>query len=79
VDVELRKGELWITGERKSEELTDGKWHRYECPRGHFQRIVRLTSEVDMDKVDAEFCGGVLHVSVPKAEAAKPKRINIRG
>lgn len=79
VDVGLRKGELCITGERKFEELTDGKWHRYECPRGRFQRIIRLAANVDMEKVDAEFRNGVLHINVPKAEAAKPKRINIRG
>lgn len=79
VDVELKKGELWITGERKFEELSEGQWHRYECPRGRFQRIIRLSAEVDMDKVDAEFRDGVLHVMVPKAEAAKPKRIRIRG
>lgn len=79
VNVELKKGELWITGERKFEELREGQWHRYECPRGHFQRIIRLGAEVDMDKVDAEFRDGVLHVNVPKTESAKPKRIRIRG
>lgn len=79
VEVELRKGELWITGERKMEDAAQGKWHRYECPQGRFQRIIRLASDVEMDQIDAEFRDGVLHITVPKAEAAKPKRVQIRG
>lgn len=79
VSLELKHGELWITGERKRDEQTDEKkYHRVETYYGRFQRMIRLNTEVDADKVDAEYHDGVLRITVPKAEAAKPRRIAIR-
>ncbi len=78
VEVEYRNGELWITGERKFEAPEGWTWHRLEVPRGRFQRVIRLASDIDAEKIDAEFRNGVLHVVVPKSEAAKPKHIEIR-
>lgn len=78
-NVELKHGELWISGERSWEsETTARDWHRRECQLGRFQRAFRLGDDVDPEKVDAEYKNGILRITVPKTEAAQPKRIKIR-
>ncbi len=80
VDVELRHGDLWISGERK--DCCHGRegmaWLRNECPIGKFQRVLHLGDDLDADKVDAAYKDGVLHITVPKAESAKTKHITVR-
>lgn len=79
VNVELRHGDLWITGERKGESEEQGKtWHRVERYFGQFRRVVRLGDDVDPDNVEAEYKEGVLHITVPKTKEAQPKRIAIK-
>lgn len=79
VHLELKHGDLWITGERKQEEeKQDQKLRVIERRYGKFQRVIRLSDDVDPDQVDAEYRDGVLRITVPKNEAAKPKRIQIR-
>jgi HSP20 family protein len=79
IDVELVQGDLWITGERRPESEEAGKtYHRVECAYGTFRRMVRLGDAVDSERVDAEYKEGVLRITVPKVEAAKPHRIEIR-
>ena len=79
LNVEVRNGELWITGERKSEsEEQDKSYHRVESHYGKFQRMVRLGSDVDAEKVDAEYTNGVLKISVPKSETSKPKHVEVK-
>jgi len=79
VNVELRQGELWITGERKTETEEQGKtWHRVERSYGQFRRVVRLGDDLASDKVEAEYKDGVLKIVVPKAEQAKTKKIEIK-
>lgn len=79
VHVELRHGELWITGERPEHAQREGwTWHRWECPYGRFQRVIQLGYEVDADNINAEYDDGVLQITVPKVESAKTKHITIR-
>ncbi len=79
VDVELRRGELWVTGERSTPEEREGwTWHRQECPTGKFRRVIRLAQEVDADRIEAEYKDGVLRITVPKAESAQTKRIAVK-
>lgn len=79
VNVELKHGDLWITGERKHEAETKKKtFHCAERHYGRFQRVIRLGDDVDPDNVDAEYRDGVLHIAVPKSESAKPTRVTIR-
>ena len=76
--VELNHGELWIAGERKCECEQDGKtWHRIERRHGAFRRGIPLPEAVKADKIKAEYKDGVLHVTVPKDEKARPKRIPV--
>jgi HSP20 family protein len=79
VNVEIRDGGLWISGTRKEEKEEKGKtFHRLERSYGEFRRLIPLAGGVDADKVEAEYKDGVLKVTVPKTEAAKPKHITVK-
>jgi HSP20 family protein len=82
VDVSLEENVLTITGERRfyarsgEADSTEG-FRRIERNFGRFHRSVRLPDRVDADGVEARFHDGMLTVTVPKAEDAKPRRIAI--
>jgi len=79
VNVELREGALWITGERKEETEEKGKtFHRMERRYGAFRRVIPLPAAVEEEKVAAEFHHGVLTVKLPKCEEVKPKHIEVK-
>jgi HSP20 family protein len=79
-DVEFKHGDLWITGERKYEHEEEGKtYHRVERQWGQFRRVIRMGEEVDAERVNAEYKDGVLHITVPKTEMARAKRIEVKG
>jgi len=79
IDVSLHDGSLSITGERKSEEKSEGAdVYRSERFFGRFQRTVTLPTPVAADKVKAEYEDGILTVTLPKAEEAKPKQIDVQ-
>ena len=69
---------LSIKGERKRGVVGDGSWHRQERGFGTFSRLVELPHPVDADNVSAEFEHGVLRITLPKAEDAKPRRISVK-
>ncbi len=79
IDVSLHDGVLNISGERKSEETTE-KTTVYRSERffGRFQRTVKLPATVSADKIKAQYKDGVLTVTLPKAEEAKPKQIDVQ-
>lgn len=79
VHLTLEDGVLTITGEKQSDRETKEKsYHLVERSFGSFTRSVQLPSGVDFDKAEADFENGVLQVRVPKSEAAKPKKIQIK-
>jgi HSP20 family protein len=79
VKVELRNGDLWITGERKEEKEEKGKtYHRVERRHGEFRRVLPLPAEVAEEQIEAKVENGVLTVTVPKTEPVKPKRIEVK-
>src|SRR5712671_820735 len=74
IDISLHDGSLSISGERKSEEKhPDGEVYRAERYYGRFQRTVTLATPVASDKVRAQYKDGILTVTLPKTEEAKPK------
>ncbi len=75
IEISLHDGTLSISGERK-EETKDGA-ARTERVTGKFRRSVTLPTRVDSSKVAASYKDGVLTVTLPKAEEAKPKQIQI--
>jgi HSP20 family protein len=79
LNITLENGVLTISGERRFEaETKEQQFHRIERRYGAFRRSVTLPDRVKADAVEASFEDGLLQVVVPKAEEAKPKRIEIR-
>jgi len=78
IDLSLHNGSLSISGERKTEEkLKDAEVYRSERFFGRFQRTITLPTQVAVDKVKAQYKDGILDVTLPKAEEAKPKHIDV--
>jgi HSP20 family protein len=79
VKVTIEGGMLTIEGERRREkEEKTRKVHRVERSYGKFVRRFTVPPDVEDKKVTAEFKDGVLHVHVPKSEAAKPRAIDVK-
>jgi HSP20 family protein len=70
--------QLTLKGQRKVVELKDSTAHRQERPFGKFVRTVTLPTAIDTDKVDARLENGVLKLTLPKHEDAKPRKIAIK-
>jgi HSP20 family protein len=78
IELSFQDGMLSISGERKqSTEKTEGETYRSERYFGKFQRSVTLPTAVDSSKISASYKDGVLSVTLPKSEAAKPKQIQV--
>jgi HSP20 family protein len=78
IELSLHEGSLSISGERKYEEKgAEGEAYRTERFFGRFQRTVTLPAPVATDKVKAQYKDGILTVTLPKTEEAKPKRIDV--
>lgn len=78
LDIQATGNNLSISGERKIEAENDSvRYHRREREAGKFSRAISLPGDIDPDGVSASLADGVLKVSVPKAEKAKPKQITI--
>jgi HSP20 family protein len=77
VDIRVENNTLTIRGERHFEEKQKENFHRVERSYGPFARAFTLSTSVDPDKIRANYKTGVLTITLPKAEAAKPKRIQI--
>lgn len=79
-DVKLvyTNGQLSISGERKHEVKNDLRQHRIERTYGKFYRTFSLPQEIQQDKIEAEFKDGQLTITIPKAEEAKPKELDIK-
>ena len=79
IDISVNDGILTVKGETKSETQADGEsYYRREIRYGVFSRSIPLPAAVDHEKADAEFVDGVLTITLPKAEAARPKQIKIK-
>jgi HSP20 family protein len=77
--ITLEDGLLTIQGERRfADDSSDQQFHRVERRYGAFRRAITLPAHVMADAVEASFEDGVLQILVPKAEEAKPKRIEVR-
>lgn len=78
IDVHLENGTLSLKGERKFEkESAEKGYHRIERSYGSFMRSFSVPSSVDTEKVSADYKNGVLTVTLPKKEAAKPKQVKV--
>jgi len=79
VKITMKEDVLTIRGEKKSETKSENEnVHLLERRYGRFVRAFRLPSSVNSKKIDATFKDGILTLSLPKAEEAKPKEIEIK-
>jgi HSP20 family protein len=79
VNVTFEDGMLTLSGKRQFQEEDKGEtWHRIERGFGTFARSIRLPQTADPERIEASFEKGVLKVSVPKSEQAKPRTIEVR-
>ena len=79
IDIAVAGGELSIKIDRPESDQEDVVYHRRERPEGPLTRVLRLPIEVNADRVEADLHDGVLTVTLPKAESAKPRKINVTG
>ncbi len=78
ISVQIEDGSLVVSGERKEETVSEGtEVHRRERYYGKFSRALTLPVAVAADQVKANYKDGVLSISLPKAEEAKPKSIDV--
>lgn len=78
LDVSAFQRTLTIGGERKAAEEEGVSYHRRERAVGNFSRSVTLPGDFDSEKVQARFINGVLTVTLPKPDAAKPRQISVK-
>ncbi|MHB1685917.1 MAG: Hsp20/alpha crystallin family protein [Ignavibacteriaceae bacterium] len=79
VKISFTGGQINISGERKQEKETkDSKFHRVERTFGKYYRSFTLPQQIQEDKIEAEFKDGQLTITIPKAEEAKPKEIEVK-
>jgi len=77
VNVNFENSILTIRGEKKVE-TEDKKRHRVECAYGTFIRSFTLPQTIKADKIEAIYKNGILNLTIPKADEAKPKQIEVK-
>jgi HSP20 family protein len=82
IDITIEKNTVTLKGEipnaAASEQGKDATWYLHELRWGSFQRSLTLPWEIDVDAADATFQNGLLRLTLPKANAEKPKQIRVR-
>jgi HSP20 family protein len=77
IDVHVSGNQLSLAGERQLPKMEGGQWCRQERGFGKFHRSFELPFEMDEAGITADFHHGVLTITLPKCEAAKPRRIKV--
>ncbi len=79
LSISALKNRLSIAGKREiPSEHERVSYHRKERPEGSFNRTLTLPTELDVEHIDARYADGILTLKLPKAEAAKPRLINVK-
>jgi HSP20 family protein len=79
VNIQLQDRELVITGEIAESGAGDGRRHHSSRRTGRFELRTYMPGDVNADAITAQLSDGILTVTAPKSEAAKPRRIEITG
>jgi HSP20 family protein len=81
LDISIEKNTLSISGSvpsvAKSDHAKGATWYMHELPSGTFRRTLTLPMDVDAAKIEATFENGILRLTLPKAEAARPRQIKV--
>ncbi|MDB5104993.1 MAG: Hsp20/alpha crystallin family protein [Fibrobacteres bacterium] len=75
--LDLRENTLTVSAKREAPLYRNASVLREECDYGEFKRSLRIPSRVQNDRIEAQLKNGILLVSMPKSEEAKPKQISI--
>ena len=79
LSISALRNRVSISGRREIPREHDRvSYHRKERPEGAFNRTVTLPTEVDAERVEARYADGILTLTLPKAEQAKPRQIAVR-
>ena len=79
IDIRVENNALTLSGQKKAEqEVNEDRYHRIERTFGHFSRTFSLPPTVDTGKIAAEYKNGVLTVTLPRREDARPKQIQVQ-
>ncbi len=78
LDINFNRGELTITGRREIWDRENLKSCYCERFDGHYRRVFALDNTLNANKIDAKLAQGVLELTIPKVEAVKPKKIEIK-
>ena len=79
IDLRVENSTLTIRGERKQEsDVKQEQYHRVERVYGTFVRTFSLPNQIDVDKVRADYRDGVLTITLPIREEAKPRQVQVK-
>lgn len=79
IDLQVTQRTLTISGERNGGKAPEGaSWYRRERERGTFHRVVELPTPINTERLEASYRDGLLRITLPKAEAARTKKITIK-
>jgi HSP20 family protein len=80
IDISVHGNTLTVSGEKKQEqEKKEEGYYHVERSYGGFRRDLHLPAEIDTAKIEAECKNGVLTITLPKAETAKPVKVKVKG
>lgn len=79
LNISMTGNQLSISGRKQplGEEVRPENFHRSERAAGHFARTITLPCDVDESKIEAHYKNGILELTLPKSEKAKPKKISV--
>lgn len=82
IDIQIERNTVTLKGQianaASSEEAKQATWYLHELPYGSFSRSLTLPWEIDIEAADATFQHGLLRLTLPKAQAERPKQIRVR-
>ena len=78
IDVSIQQNLLTVTGSRRVSVNPDADYYRRERYDGDFHRVIALPDDADPDQVDARYRDGVLHITVRRRQAVKPRQVQIQ-
>ena len=78
LDISIQQNLLTVTGERKVPEVENVNYYREERFSGEFRRVINLPEDIDPDRVEATYRDGILHISIARREATKPRQIEVK-
>jgi len=79
IDLTVERNQLTVTAERSVEQREGEEWLVAERPVGRFSRQLLLGDNLDTDHIEASFRDGVLDITIPVAEQAKPRKVAVTG